>query len=33
VFLADGRITDQLENPNPDVVLDHMRRLTNPRSN
>jgi putative ABC transport system ATP-binding protein len=33
VFLADGRITDQLENPNPDVVLEHMRRLTNPRSN
>jgi len=27
VFLADGRITDQLADPTPDVVLDHMRRL------
>jgi putative ABC transport system ATP-binding protein len=29
VFLADGRITDQLVNPTPDAVLDHMRRLSN----
>jgi putative ABC transport system ATP-binding protein len=28
VFLADGRITDQIADPSPDVVLDHMRRLT-----
>jgi putative ABC transport system ATP-binding protein len=27
VFLADGRITDQLADPTPDAVLDHMRRL------
>jgi putative ABC transport system ATP-binding protein len=27
VFLADGRITDQLAGPTPDTVLDHMRRL------
>jgi putative ABC transport system ATP-binding protein len=27
VFLADGRITDELADPTPDVVLDHMRRL------
>ena len=27
VFLADGRITGQLADPTPDVVLDHMRRL------
>ncbi|HEY7627117.1 MAG TPA: ABC transporter ATP-binding protein, partial [Ilumatobacteraceae bacterium] len=29
VFLADGRITDQLADPTPDAVLDHMRRLGN----
>ncbi len=29
VFLADGRITDQLMQPTPDAVLDHMRRLGN----
>jgi putative ABC transport system ATP-binding protein len=29
VFLADGRITDQLIDPTPDAVLDHMRRLSN----
>ena len=29
VFLADGHITDQLTNPTPDAVLDHMRRLGN----
>ena len=29
VFLADGRITDQLSDPTPDAVLDHMRRLSN----
>jgi putative ABC transport system ATP-binding protein len=29
VFLADGRITDQLSDPTPDAVLDHMRRLGN----
>jgi putative ABC transport system ATP-binding protein len=28
VFLADGRITDQLTDPTPDAVLEHMRRLT-----
>ena len=28
VFLADGRITDQLADPTPDAVLEHMRRLT-----
>ncbi|MCU1346276.1 MAG: transporter ATP-binding protein [Acidimicrobiia bacterium] len=28
VFLADGRITDELANPTPDAVLDHMHRLT-----
>jgi putative ABC transport system ATP-binding protein len=28
VFLADGRITDQLTHPTPDAVLDHMRRLS-----
>ena len=27
VFLADGRITDELVHPTPDAVLDHMRRL------
>ncbi|MDT5325074.1 MAG: putative transport system ATP-binding protein [Mycobacterium sp.] len=27
VFLADGRITDQLAAPTPETVLDHMRRL------
>ena len=29
VFLADGHITDQLFDPTPDSVLDHMRRLGN----
>ena len=29
VFLADGRITDELFDPTPDTVLDHMRRLGN----
>lgn len=29
VFLADGRITDQLADPDPDSVIDHMRRLGN----
>jgi putative ABC transport system ATP-binding protein len=29
VFLTDGRITDQLLDPTPDTVLDHMRRLGN----
>ncbi|MGI9602199.1 MAG: ABC transporter ATP-binding protein [Acidimicrobiales bacterium] len=29
VFLADGRITDDLYDPTPDTVLDHMRRLGN----
>jgi putative ABC transport system ATP-binding protein len=29
VFLADGRITDQLFDPTPDTVIDHMRRLGN----
>ena len=29
VFLADGRITDELHRPTPDTVLDHMRRLGN----
>jgi putative ABC transport system ATP-binding protein len=28
VFLADGRVTDQLAEPTPDAVLDHMRRLS-----
>ncbi|GJM37998.1 MAG: ABC transporter ATP-binding protein [Acidimicrobiales bacterium] len=28
VFLADGQITDQLFDPTPDSVLDHMRRLS-----
>ena len=29
VFLADGRITDQITEPTPDAVIDHMRRLGN----
>ncbi|MBI4934330.1 MAG: ABC transporter ATP-binding protein [Actinobacteria bacterium] len=29
VFLADGRITGQLDQPTPDTVLDQMRRLGN----
>lgn len=29
VFLADGRVTDQLADPTPAAVLDHMRRLSN----
>jgi putative ABC transport system ATP-binding protein len=28
VFLADGRVTDQLADPTPDAVIDHMRRLS-----
>jgi putative ABC transport system ATP-binding protein len=27
VFLADGRITDELPDPSPGAVIDHMRRL------
>jgi putative ABC transport system ATP-binding protein len=27
VFLADGRVTDDLTDPTPDAVVDHMRRL------
>ena len=27
VFLADGRVTDELSNPNPDSILDKMRQL------
>jgi putative ABC transport system ATP-binding protein len=27
VFLADGRVTDELIDPNPDSILDKMRRL------
>ena len=29
VFLADGRITDELRDPTSDAVFDHMRRLSN----
>jgi len=29
VFLADGQITDELHQPTPDTVLDHMRRIGN----
>ncbi len=29
IFLTDGRITDQLFDPTPDTVLDHMRRIGN----
>ena len=29
VFLADGRITDELFDPTPDSVIDQMRRLSN----
>ena len=29
VFLADGSVTDQLPDPTPDAVIDHMRRLSN----
>ena len=29
VFLADGRVTDQLVDPTPDAVIDHMRRISN----
>jgi putative ABC transport system ATP-binding protein len=28
VFLADGSVTDQLPDPTPDAVIDHMRRLS-----
>jgi putative ABC transport system ATP-binding protein len=27
VFLADGKVTDELADPNPDTILDRMRRL------
>ena len=27
VFLADGNVTDELADPNPDSILDRMRRL------
>ncbi len=27
VFLADGRVTDELADPHPDAILDRMRRL------
>jgi putative ABC transport system ATP-binding protein len=27
VFLADGKVTDELANPTPDAILDRMRRL------
>jgi putative ABC transport system ATP-binding protein len=27
VFLADGKVTDELANPNPDTILDKMRQL------
>jgi putative ABC transport system ATP-binding protein len=27
VFLADGRVTDELSDPHPDAILDRMRRL------
>ena len=27
VFLADGRVTDELSNPKPDSILDRMRQL------
>jgi len=29
IFLADGRVTNQIFDPTPDGVLDHMRRLGN----
>ena len=29
VFLADGRVTDEVADPTPDAVIDHMRRLGN----
>ncbi len=29
IFLADGRVTDELLSPTPDTVLDRMRRLGN----
>jgi len=28
VFLADGQVTDQLLDPTPDAVIDHMRRMS-----
>jgi putative ABC transport system ATP-binding protein len=28
VFLTDGRVTDQLVDPTPDAVIDHMRRIS-----
>jgi putative ABC transport system ATP-binding protein len=30
VFLADGRVTDELSDPHPDAILDRMRRLGGP---
>ncbi len=27
VFLVDGRVVDELRNPNPDAILDMMRKL------
>ena len=27
LFLADGRIVDQMEEPNPDSILDRMKTL------
>jgi hypothetical protein len=29
VFLTDGRVTDQLLDPTPVAVIDHMRRISN----
>jgi putative ABC transport system ATP-binding protein len=29
VFLVDGRVTDQITDPTPDLVIDHMRRISN----
>jgi putative ABC transport system ATP-binding protein len=29
VFLTDGHVTDQLIDPTPDAVIDHMRRISN----
>jgi putative ABC transport system ATP-binding protein len=32
VFLADGRVTDELSDPHPDSILDRMRKLGGPAS-
>jgi len=32
VFLADGRVTDELSDPHPDSILDRMRKLAGPAS-